>query len=60
MSAADQKHDYHLVDPSPWPIVTSLATLVTAVGAVFYFHSEAMWLMVIGFFIFMLLLFYVV
>ena len=35
-----QKHDYHLVDPSPWPLATSFATLVTAVGSVYYFHSK--------------------
>jgi cytochrome c oxidase subunit 3 len=27
-------HDYHLVDPSPWPIVGATAALVTAVGAI--------------------------
>ena len=40
MSASGQKHDYHLVDPSPWPLATSIATLVTAVGSVYYFHSK--------------------
>ena len=42
MSAGEKKHDYHLVDPSPWPIYTSFATLVTAIGTVYYFHSEVM------------------
>ena len=27
-------HDYHLVDPSPWPLVSSIATTVMMVGAV--------------------------
>ena len=54
MSASGQKHDYHLVDPSPWPLATSIATLVTAVGSVYYFHSKVMWAMVLGF----LLIFY--
>ena len=27
-------HDYHLVDPSPWPLVSSVATTVMMVGAV--------------------------
>ena len=49
MSAGEQKHDYHLVDPSPWPIYTSFATLVTAIGTVYYFHSEVMWAMILGF-----------
>ena len=33
MSAEKKKHDFHLVDPSPWPIYVSFATLVLAVGA---------------------------
>ena len=49
MSASGQKHDYHLVDPSPWPLATSIATLITAVGSVYYFHSKVMWAMVLGF-----------
>ena len=28
------KHDYHLVDPSPWPVVGSLGAFLLAVGAV--------------------------
>jgi cytochrome c oxidase subunit 3 len=31
-------HDYHLVDPSPWPIVGSISALVTAVGAITWMH----------------------
>ncbi|HYC74361.1 cytochrome c oxidase subunit 3 [Brevundimonas sp.] len=27
-------HDYHLVNPSPWPLVSSIATVVMMVGAV--------------------------
>ncbi|KAJ9130337.1 hypothetical protein P3X46_034696 [Hevea brasiliensis] len=29
-----QRHSYHLVDPSPWPISGSLGTLATTVGGV--------------------------
>ena len=49
MSAEKLKHDYHLVDPSPWPIYVSFSTLVLAFGAVYYFHSKALWLLLIGF-----------
>ena len=49
MSADNKKHDFHLVDPSPWPIYVSFATLVLAVGAVYYFHSKALWLLLVGF-----------
>ena len=34
-----QKHPYHIVDPSPWPLVTAISSLVTAVGAAMYTHS---------------------
>ena len=41
--SAEKKHDYHLVDPSPWPIYTSFACLVLAIGAisVSYTHLRA-------------------
>jgi cytochrome c oxidase subunit 3 len=29
------KHDYHLVDPSPWPLIGATAAFVMMVGAVF-------------------------
>src|SRR5690348_16579741 len=31
-------HDYHLVDPSPWPVVGSISAFVTAVGAITWMH----------------------
>ena len=34
-----RKHPYHLVDPSPWPLLASAACLVTTVGGVMYMHS---------------------
>ncbi|HWM83146.1 MAG TPA: cytochrome c oxidase subunit 3 [Pseudolabrys sp.] len=33
-----KQHDYHLVDPSPWPVVGSLAAFITAVGGVSWMH----------------------
>jgi cytochrome c oxidase subunit 3 len=40
MAQAHAKHhDYHLVDPSPWPIVASIGALVTAVGLVIWMRS---------------------
>jgi cytochrome c oxidase subunit 3 len=29
-------HDYHLVDPSPWPLIGSISAFVTAVGAIMW------------------------
>src|SRR3954471_6604549 len=39
MATAHAKHhDYHLVDPSPWPFVGSLSAFIMAVGAVTWMH----------------------
>ncbi len=35
MAEAHAKHhDYHLVDPSPWPLIGSMSAFTLAVGAV--------------------------
>ncbi|MEO0549903.1 MAG: cytochrome c oxidase subunit 3 [Pseudomonadota bacterium] len=34
--AEDVKHDYHLVNPSPWPLIGSLAVLILAIGGVVF------------------------
>jgi cytochrome c oxidase subunit 3 len=36
MSADGVKHDYHWVNPSPWPLVGSLAAFVMALGGVIW------------------------
>jgi cytochrome c oxidase subunit 3 len=36
-----QKHPYHLVDPSPWPLLGSLGALASTIGGVRYMHSFA-------------------
>ncbi|MDX6751091.1 cytochrome c oxidase subunit 3 [Geminicoccaceae bacterium 1502E] len=35
------KHDYHLVDPSPWPFVGAMSALVATVGGVLWMHEAA-------------------
>ena len=47
--SAEKKHDYHLVDPSPWPIYTSFSCLVLAIGSVYYLHTDVSWGMYLGF-----------
>src|SRR5262244_70564 len=39
-------HDYHLVDPSPWPIVGSVSAFIMAVGAIAWMHHmfSAAWM----------------
>ncbi|WP_395672781.1 cytochrome c oxidase subunit 3 [Phenylobacterium sp.] len=49
------KHDYHLVDPSPWPLVGSIAAVVMAIGGVtwmkglFGLPEGTWWLFAAGF-----------
>src|SRR5258706_16036259 len=39
MATAQVKHhDYHLVDPSPWPIVGAVSAFIMAVGAISWMH----------------------
>ena len=32
--AHTKNHDYHIIDPSPWPFIGSVGALVMAVGGV--------------------------
>ncbi|WP_025898147.1 cytochrome c oxidase subunit 3 [Sneathiella glossodoripedis] len=34
-----KQHDYHLVDPSPWPALASVSAFVAAIGAVLLMHQ---------------------
>jgi cytochrome c oxidase subunit 3 len=46
-----KNHDYHLVDPSPWPIIGGLSAFVTAIGAIIWFHDIGglgPWVLVVG------------
>jgi cytochrome c oxidase subunit 3 len=40
MATAQLKHDYHLVDPSPWPIIGSIAALFVTVGGIMWMHHS--------------------
>ena len=39
--SGEAKHQYHLVEPSPWPIVGSMAAFVLTLGGVLYMHENA-------------------
>ena len=41
-------HDYHLVDPSPWPVVGAVSAFIMAVGAIIWMHGGMPWIAVIG------------
>lgn len=53
--AGDVRHDYHLVNPSPWPLVGSIAVFLLAVGGVIYMkglfgiESGQLWTLLPGF-----------
>ena len=55
MSGSDVQHDYHLVNPSPWPLIGSMAVLTLAIGAVVYMKGlfglaeGTWWVMALGF-----------
>lgn len=38
--AEDVKHDYHLVEPSPWPVVGALGVFVMLAGAVLWLNKS--------------------
>ncbi len=42
MAATDAKHhhDYHLVNPSPWPVIASILALIMMIGAVIWMRTH--------------------
>lgn len=40
--SGEVKHDYHLVDPSPWPALGALAGFTLAIGLVLFMHPDMM------------------
>jgi cytochrome c oxidase subunit III len=47
-SHAAPTHPYHLVRPSPWPLLGALAAVTLAGGLVLYMHYAIVWVMVAG------------
>ena len=41
-------HPFHLVDPSPWPIIGAIAAATLATGLIIYMHTSFPWLMILG------------
>ena len=44
----NQKHPYHLVAPSPWPLVTAASLLILAYGFIMFMHQDKSLLFIIG------------
>jgi cytochrome c oxidase subunit III len=49
-----QKHPYHLVDPSPWPIIGAIGAGITTVGGVLFMHDVTPWVLPVGFIVLLL------
>jgi cytochrome c oxidase subunit 3 len=47
--AAPHKHPYHLVDPSPWPLVGSFAGGALVLGIIMQAHYGQWWMLALGF-----------
>jgi len=45
---AKPHHDYHLVNPSPWPIVGALSAFIMAVGGILFMRHITVWVLLIG------------
>ena len=39
MKINNQKHGFHLVDVSPWPIISAFSALILTFGGVLYMHG---------------------
>jgi cytochrome c oxidase subunit III len=42
------KHPYHLVDPSPWPLLSAFAAGALVTGIIVQAHFGAWWLLILG------------
>ncbi len=48
--ATGQTHDFHILPPSPWPLMGALSVVTAMVGAVFWWHDESWghWVFALG------------
>ena len=44
-----KNHEYHLVNPSPWPVVGAASAFILAIGAVSWMHGGNWLIMALGF-----------
>ena len=47
-SSTTKRHPWHLVEPSPWPVVGTLAAMCMALGGVWYMHEGIIWGFLVG------------
>jgi cytochrome c oxidase subunit 3 len=46
--ATEKAHPYHMVDPSPWPVLGALSAGVLAAGFIMFMHEITAWVLPIG------------
>nr|YP_011010503.1 cytochrome c oxidase subunit 3 [Halovelia heron]WPW47131.1 cytochrome c oxidase subunit 3 [Halovelia heron] len=44
----NQNHPFHLVDPSPWPLTSSIGAMTMTSGIVMWFHMKMTYIMITG------------
>ena len=49
MATETKTHPFHVVDPSPWPVIGTASALGIAIGGIIFMHTGFPWLMIIGF-----------
>ena len=47
-SDTTKTHPWHLVEPSPWPILAAVSAAVMAVGLIVFMHEDSPWLLILG------------
>ena len=48
-SETAKQHPFHMVEPSPWPAVGTVAALCLAMGGIWYMHGGPPWVLLLGF-----------
>lgn len=57
MSSEAKTHPYHMVKPSPWPVISTFGTFIMAIGGVWYMQDGPLWLFLVGLAIVLLCMF---
>ena len=48
MASSEQSHPYHMVNPSKWPFIGSVAGFTMATGGIWYMQGGPLWVFLIG------------
>ena len=48
MASSESNHPYHMVKPSKWPFLGSLAGFIMATGGIYYMHGGSIFALLAG------------